>query len=149
MAEFEIIWQNLTREANMCANAGCVVVYCMYHNTHNEVHHIGHEHNGRRRSPVAVAWALQRYLIFAILSCVPDRQRTIRELKVGTTLIKSSEDGKWYIRHGPGDYKTGKTYGPRPALLLAPHFYPELEAFMHVWRHHLNPQHEYLFSMYV
>lgn len=29
---------------------------------------------GRRRSEAAVAWSLQKYLIFAILSCVPDRQ---------------------------------------------------------------------------
>lgn len=29
---------------------------------------------GRRRSDAAVAWSLQKYLIFAILSCVPDRQ---------------------------------------------------------------------------
>lgn len=34
----------------------------------------GKDENGRLRSPTAVAWSLQRYLIFAILSCVPDRQ---------------------------------------------------------------------------
>ena len=27
----------------------------------------------RARAPTAVAWSLQRYLIFAILSCIPDR----------------------------------------------------------------------------
>ena len=46
---------------------------------------------GRRRSPAAVAQSLQRYLLFAILSCVPDRQRTLRELRVGRTLF--NEDG--------------------------------------------------------
>ena len=34
---------------------------------------------------------LQKYLIFAILSCVPDRQRTLRELEVGRTLIKDGD----------------------------------------------------------
>jgi hypothetical protein len=29
---------------------------------------------GRKRADTAVAWSLQRYLIFAIFSCVPDRQ---------------------------------------------------------------------------
>lgn len=34
---------------------------------------------------------MQRYLIFAILSCVPDRQRTLRELRVGKTLVKEGD----------------------------------------------------------
>ena len=61
--------------------------------------------NGKRRPKAQVAWSVQRYLIFAILSCVPDRQRTLRELEVGRTLVKDS--GRWVIKHGPADYKTG------------------------------------------
>ena len=34
---------------------------------------------------------LQKYLIFAILSCVPDRQRTLRELELGRTLFKEGD----------------------------------------------------------
>ena len=34
---------------------------------------------------------LQKYLIFAILSCVPDRQRTLRELELGRTLVKDGD----------------------------------------------------------
>lgn len=30
---------------------------------------------------------------------------------------------------------------------MAPHIYPELEAFLTSWRQHLNPQHGYVFSM--
>jgi hypothetical protein len=45
-------------------------------------------HDGGARSDSAVAWSLQRYLIFGVLSCVPDRQRTIRELEIGRTLFK-------------------------------------------------------------
>jgi hypothetical protein len=43
-------------------------------------------------SPRSIAWVVQRYLIFGILSCIPDRQRTIRELEIGRTLFKEDID---------------------------------------------------------
>jgi hypothetical protein len=93
-----------------------------------------------------VAWSLQRYLMFAILACVPDRQRTLRELEVGKTLFKD-QDGRWIIRHGPKDYKTGKSYGERPPLVLNPTIYPELEAYVTTWRRELeSPEHTLLFT---
>lgn len=100
--------------------------------------------NGKSRKATGVAKSLQRYLIFAILSCVPDRQRTLRELEVGRTLVKDKE-GRWVIRHGPGDYKTGRTYGERPALVISPRLYPELEAYMNTWRATMEPTHDLLF----
>lgn len=103
-----------------------------------------------KRSHSSIAWSMQRYLIFAILSCVPDRQRTLRELRIGKTLIRDeNEDGKearWIIKHGPNDYKTGKDYGVRPPLVIAPDLYPHLENFVDNYRQHLNPQHDFLFS---
>ncbi|WP_348760869.1 hypothetical protein [uncultured Salinisphaera sp.] len=125
--------------------------------------------DGRRRSPSAVAWSVQRYLIFGILSCVPDRQRTVRELEIGRTLFRervasggtesagvgesqSSASGKageyrWVIRHGPDDYKTGRDYGVRPPMVIHPKFYPALEDFVANHRHHLGePAHGLLFS---
>ena len=125
--------------------------------------------DGRRRSPSAVAWSVQRYLIFGILSCVPDRQRTVRELEIGRTLFQervvkggatlagegespSSASGKageyrWVIRHGPDDYKTGRDYGVRPPMVIHPKFYPALEDFVANHRHHLcEPAHGLLFS---
>lgn len=92
-----------------------------------------------------VAWSLQRYLIFAILASVPDRQRTLRELAMGKTLVKDGE-GRWVIKHGSGDYKTGKVYGERPPLVLNAEFYPELEAFIATWRAELAPEHDFLFT---
>jgi hypothetical protein len=53
---------------------------------------------------------------------------------------------RWVIRHGPDDYKTGRTYGVRPALAISPALYPELEAFLDTWRAHLAPQHDFLFT---
>ncbi|KAL3135319.1 hypothetical protein ABBQ32_007514 [Trebouxia sp. C0010 RCD-2024] len=100
---------------------------------------------GALRPRSAVAWSLQRYLIFAILSSIPDRQRTLRELQVGQTLFKD-EQGRWVIRHGPGHYKTGKAYGERPPMVIAPHIYPELEAFLDEWRVELYPLHDFVFS---
>ena len=44
-------------------------------------------HAGARRAPKDVALAVQRYLLFAILACVPDRQRTLRELELNRTLF--------------------------------------------------------------
>ncbi len=55
-----------------------------------------------------------------------DRQRTLRELVVGKTLV--CQDGRWLIRHGASDYKTGRSYGERPPLVVAGSIYPEVRA---------------------
>lgn len=95
--------------------------------------------DGSERSRKDVASSLQRYLIFAILASIPDRQRTLRELEVNRTLYKES-DGRWVIRHTAEDYKTGKAYGERPPMVLASSLYHELEAFIFVWRSELQPK---------
>jgi hypothetical protein len=43
---------------------------------------------------LALKWEV--YLIFGILACVPDRQRTLRELKIGKTLFKEV-DGEGFL----------------------------------------------------
>ena len=86
-----------------------------------------------------VAEAYQRYLILAIFASIPDRQRTIRELEVGRTLLKDSTTGDWMVKHGPEDYKTGKHYGERPALHLAAELTPALDDFVQHWRPCLEP----------
>ncbi len=101
--------------------------------------------DGKARPLRAIAWSYQTYLICAILSCIPDRQRTLRELEVGRTLFKK-EDGSWAIQHGPGDYKTGAQYGERPELVIAEHIIPYLEAFLSKWRPHLAPKHNRVFT---
>ena len=93
-----------------------------------------------------IAWSLQKYLLFAVLSCVPDRQRTLRELTLGKTLVKDVLSGRWVIKHTSKDYKTGKAYGERPPLVIAPRIYPELEAYISTWRQHLHPKHDFLFT---
>ena len=159
-------------------------------------------HAGGTRTDAAVAWSLQRFLVFGVLSCVPDRQRTIRELEIGRTLFKEhKEDGghkdsgterserhtrssrrrggesveilasqswrggaaskwidlrtdateadydyRWVIKHGPEDYKTGRNYGERPPMVLAPSLYGALEEWIERRRAHLSPRHANLFT---
>ena len=60
-----------------------------------------------------IAILYQTYIALSLLSCVPDRQRTFRELRIDETFIKETEiiNNKiisyWCIKHGPDDYKTG------------------------------------------
>ncbi|VEU41337.1 unnamed protein product [Pseudo-nitzschia multistriata] len=91
------------------------------------------------RQQKKVAEAYQRYLILAILASIPDRQRTLRELEVGRTLAKDPETGCWTVKHGPGDYKTGKHYGERPAMQLAEELTPAIDDFLARWRPALEP----------
>jgi len=88
---------------------------------------------------IRIAEAYQRYLILAAFASIPDRQRTIRELEVGRTLIKDSETDCWLVKHGPSDYKTGKHYGERPALQLAEELTPAIDDFIANWRPALHP----------
>ena len=90
-----------------------------------------------------IAVALQKYLILAILSNVPDRQRTIRELQVGRSLV--FENDRWCIKHRPEDYKTGKKYGERPLLPLSPDLTPYINDFVERWRPVLKPSSAFLF----
>ena len=65
-----------------------------------------------------------------------DRQRTLRELEYGRTLFR--EGDKWVIRHQAGDYKTGRSYGERPPMAIAPHVYPEVQGILYkIWN--INP----------
>ncbi len=88
--------------------------------------------NNRRRSDSAFAANIQRYLIFAFFSAIPDRQRTLRELEEGRTLFQ--RNGIWRIEHGPDDFKTGSTYcknGEKRIIPIPNWFYPELKAWLH------------------
>lgn len=100
--------------------------------------------DGLRREDKEIAWSLQKYLIFAILSCIPDRQRTIRELKMDRTLFK--EGNQYVIRHRPEDYKTGKSYGERAPLFISESITPDLDVFLDTYRQYLEPEHDFVFT---
>jgi len=97
-----------------------------------------------------VADAFQRWLILAIFANIPDRQRTIREMEIGRTLVKdySNDEGigySWIVKHGPEDYKTGSSYGERPAMQLSPELSPAVDDFIENWRPSLSPTTNFLF----
>ncbi|KAL7460832.1 hypothetical protein ACHAXS_001273, partial [Conticribra weissflogii] len=101
----------------------------------------------KQRKEIAVAF--QHYLILAFFSCVPDRQRTFRELELGRnflrvettrsndnddTLKSSDSSFVWVIKHTADDYKTGGAYGERPPLPLHPSLTPAIDDFLDRWR---------------
>ncbi|MBD1821118.1 site-specific integrase [Cyanobacteria bacterium FACHB-DQ100] len=125
------------------------------------VHHLERECQptysyGSKRTPTAVARSVQRYLLFALLAYMPpDRQRTLRELEVGKTLVKgllnhngvfeAKDDGKWYIHLMKTNYKTGKTYGEQ-WLMVPDILYSYLEAWLAQWRALFSPNHNFVFT---
>ena len=86
-----------------------------------------------------IATKYQAFLIFSFFACVPDRQRTFRELEIGKTFLRDAKIGCWTIKHGPDDYKTGKTYGDRPPLVLAQELTYSIDDFLDRFRPCLKP----------
>ena len=90
----------------------------------------------------------QQYLLLAFFAYIPDRQRTFRELVLGQTFFKSSLDETtslgdrdcYMIKHGPNDYKTGRTYGDRPPLVLDASLTEYIDNYIQSWRRFLNPK---------
>jgi len=83
-----------------------------------------------------IATLFQQYLILSFFACVPDRQRTFRELELGRNFIRVDEDDLplWIIKHTADDYKTGSTYGERPPLPLTASLTAEIDDFLDRWR---------------
>lgn len=93
-----------------------------------------------------VAVAFQKYLVLAVFTSVPDRQRTIRELEIGRTLVREESGSDcWFIKHNPADYKTGAAYGERPPMLLSQALSKDIDNFIDNWRSKLEPKTEMLF----
>ena len=63
---------------------------------------------------------------------------------MGKTLFR--EEGHWVIRHGPGDYKTGKDYGSRPPMVVSEQLTGALDEWWGVWRAKLEPKHDFFFT---
>lgn len=110
--------------------------------------------DGQPRTERAIAHSYKRYLVAAFLAYMPpDRQRTLRELELGRTLVRGTvknnifspnDNGRWYIKLGADDYKTGKAY--KEQISEVPEIiYPELEDWLNRWRPVLNPSHKFVF----
>jgi hypothetical protein len=81
-----------------------------------------------------IAVLYQKYLILSFFANIPDRQRTIRELEMGRSLVRDNVNHQWCIKHTPDDYKTGKTYGERPPLQLPTSLTNDIDDFIAHWR---------------
>lgn len=101
---------------------------------------------GENWRKVKAAEAYQSYLILSLFASIPDRQRTMRELAIGSTLVKSDETNLWTVRHGPDDYKTGKSYGERPTIQLREDLSLAIDDFIENWRSALEPSTDFLFA---
>ncbi|EJK46668.1 hypothetical protein THAOC_34649, partial [Thalassiosira oceanica] len=88
----------------------------------------------KKRKAIAVSY--QHYLLLSFFACIPDRQRTFRELELDRSFMRVGSDGEatYVIKHTSDDYKTGKSYGERPALPLGPSLTPEIDDFISRWR---------------
>jgi hypothetical protein len=92
-----------------------------------------------------IAETYQYYLILSLFASIPDRQRTMRELAIGSTLVKNEESELWTVKHGPDDYKTGKSYGERPTIQLRDNLSRAIDDFVDNWRPALEPSTDFLF----
>lgn len=93
-----------------------------------------------------VAVKYQTYLLLAFFANIPDRQRTFRELVINRNFFRSEEiPCSYFVKHGPDDYKTGKTYGNRPPLVLSADLTEAIDDFIKNWRQALSPKSDHLF----
>ena len=106
----------------------------------------GFDKRGKPRNKADIARSIQLYLMFAVLACIPDRQRTLRELELNRTLFYDSATKTWFIKHNAADYKTGNVYGTRPNLVLDSRVYPALELWLNEYRAAFNPRHNLVFT---
>ncbi len=105
------------------------------------------QNNGQIRPDSAIALSYQRYLIFALLSVFPDRQRTLRELEFGRTFVE--RDNSFFIEHNADDFKTGKSFckeGKKRIIEIPKELHGDLEEWINKWRKVFNPTHNYVFT---
>ena len=92
----------------------------------------GHPRGTAGRSDRAIISAWQHYLIVAILVYCGIRQREIRELELGRTLVREP-DGYW-VKQGAEDHKTGSKTGEGKEFRLPEHLTDDLDEWLNVWR---------------
>lgn len=95
------------------------------------------------RAETAVLRWWQRYLIIAILTYCPVRQREIRELELGRTLFRESEGYKVKLR--PEDHKTGSKTGKGREYWLPQHLTQDLDQWIKEWRPKADVKHNLIF----
>jgi len=100
--------------------------------------------NVKPRKKQEIATVYQTFILLSMITFIPDRSRTFRELEINSNFLR--DEGRWTIKHGPKDYKTGYIYGDRPPLVLPEDLTPAIDDFIENWRPALNPTTEKLFA---
>ncbi|MBW4474465.1 MAG: site-specific integrase [Stenomitos rutilans HA7619-LM2] len=85
----------------------------------------------------------QRYLLIAILTYCPVRQRELRELELGRTLFREI-DG-YVIKLKPEDHKTGSKTGREREFRLPPILTDDLDEWLNTWRPKVQTNHKRVF----
>lgn len=98
---------------------------------------------GEDRSEKAVMSAWQSYLIVAILTYCPVRQREIRELTVNKTLFREA-DGYW-VKLTRKQHKAGQKSRKGREYPLPKHLTADLDTWLKEWRPKVPTSHQLLF----
>jgi len=102
--------------------------------------------HGLPRTPDAIINSWQNYMIAAILTYTPIRQKEIRELELGNNLTK--QDDVWWVIQSPEHTKNGK---PREFPLFPcdsqEQLTRDLDEYVDIWRKKAELSHNFLFFM--
>lgn len=98
---------------------------------------------GDARSEKAVMSSWQKYLIVAILTYCPVRQREIRELTIDGTLCREA-DGYW-VKLKPSQHKAGRRSRKGREYALPKHLTKDLDTWLRDWRVKGPNSHQFVF----
>lgn len=98
---------------------------------------------GPKRPETAIMQNWQRYLLIAILTYCPVRQRELRELELGRTLFREA-DG-YVVKLKPDDHKTGSKTGKEREFRLPAILTDDLDEWLCTWRTRVKTTHNRVF----
>lgn len=98
---------------------------------------------GHQRSDLAIMQSWQRYLLVALLTYCPVRQRELRELEVDRTLFREAHG--YVVRLKPDDHKTGSKTGKDREFALPAKLTADLDEWLNVWRPKVPTDHRHVF----
>ncbi|WP_348230865.1 hypothetical protein [Trichocoleus desertorum] len=87
---------------------------------------------GTKRSDLAIIKSWQRYLLVAILTYCPLRQRELRELELGRTLFRTPDGYRIVLE--PEDNKTADERDFILSDVLAPEVVADIDEWLNVWK---------------
>jgi integrase len=102
-----------------------------------------HYYTGQSRSLFAQIRSWQQYLIVAILTYCPVRQRELRELELGKTLFR--EQDSYWVKLSPEGHKNGSKTGKGREYPLPEQITDDLDYWLEQMRSQVNTTHNSVF----